>query len=374
MTMTYEQLIQEMNSQKVELTNSERAKLYMAGEEVDFLPFGFNSPDSALISMYGFTQKQFRESLDVKKELIRRKKRDFDLEGISLSMGLKGIGRAVGSKMTFPENDIESLAECVLTEYEMLDHMDIIQPEKIPFMVKTIETGHLLKEEFPEMGVRTSVAGPFTTAINIRPVELVLRDMVKHPEELERLLQYTVDCSLAWVRYVKAEFGNISCSFADPATSQDLMSVKNFRRFSKPYMKKLFDGIEEIVGKKPSIHICGKTRKIWEDLIDIGVKSFSIDNCEDLAEAKTVLGNDMLIGGNVPPTTVLRYGSIDEVIVSVRECIEKASDSPCGFNLNTGCQVALGTPRENIDAFIFAARKYGQGAKKGHLCKGLQYR
>ena len=51
--------------------------------------------------------------------------------------------------------------------------------------------------------------------------------------------------------------------------------------------------------------------------------------------------------------------------------IEKASDSPCGFQLNTGCQVAIGTPRENIDAYIYAARQYGRGAQKGHLCQGL---
>ncbi|QDW74763.1 uroporphyrinogen decarboxylase [Lachnospiraceae bacterium KGMB03038] len=370
--MTYEQLKQAMRSQKAELTNSERSKLYSAGEEVDFLPFGFNSPDSALLPLYGFSQQQFRESLEVKKELIRRKKEDFDLEGISLGMSLKGIGRAVGSKIGFPENDIEYIEECILTDYDQLERMEIIQPQNVPFMVKTIETGHRLKEVFPEMSVRTSVAGPMTTAISIRKVEDVLRDIIRHPQELKRLLQFSVDCSLAWVQYVKNEFGNISCSFADPATSQNLISWKNFQIFSKPYMKRLFDGIQEITGKKPSVHICGKTKKLWPDLIDIGVENFSIDDCEDLAEAKSVLGNDMLISGNVPPTTILRYGSIDDVIANVRECIEKASDSPCGFQLNTGCQVAIGTPRENIDAYIYAARKYGRGAQKGHLCKGLE--
>lgn len=371
--MTYEQMKKEMAGQKKELTDSERSRLYMAGEEVDFLPFGFNSPDSALVPLYGFTQKQFRESLEVKKELIRRKKEDFGMEGISLSMSLKGIGRAVGSKIRFPENDIECLEECVLTDYKMLEDMEIIQPEKIPFMIKTIETGHRLKEAFPDMSIRTSVAGPMTTAINIRKAEYVLRDMIKHPEELGKLLSFSVDCSLSWVRYAKHEFGSISCSFADPASSQNLISQRNFQRFSKPYMKELIDGIERITGKKPGIHICGKTRRIWEDLVDIGVKNLSIDDCEDLREAKETLGNHMLIGGNVPPVAVMRYGSIDDVTASVRECIEKASDSPCGFQLNTGCQVVIGTPLENIEAFIFAARKYGQGAKKGHLCKGLQY-
>ena len=31
----------------------------------------------------------------------------------------------------------------------------------------------------------------------------------------------------------------------------------------------------------------------------------------------------------------------------------------------------LGTPRENLEAYIYAARRYGRGAQKGKLCRGL---
>ena len=40
------------------------------------------------------------------------------------------------------------------------------------------------------------------------------------------------------------------------------------------------------MGSRPGAHICGKTSPIWKDLADAGLFSFSIDNCEDLAEAK----------------------------------------------------------------------------------------
>ena len=42
-----------------------------------------------------------------------------------------------------------------------------------------------------------------------------------------------------------------------------------------------------------------------------------------------------------------------------------------GYTLGTGCQVPIGTPRENFDAFIFAARKYGRGARKGMIPLGI---
>ena len=79
----------------------------------------------------------------------------------------------------------------------------------------------------------------------------------------------------------------------------------------------------------------------------------------------------MTISGNVPPVEVMLNGSIDDVIESVRQCLLKASDSPNGFILDVGCQLPISTPRENVYAYIYAAKKYGRHAKKGQLCGGL---
>lgn len=40
--------------------------------------------------------------------------------------------------------------------------------------------------------------------------------------------------------------------------------------------------------------------------------------------------------------------------------------------LSSGCQIPIGTPKENLDALVYAVRKYGRGAKIGELPKGLQ--
>ena len=31
----------------------------------------------------------------------------------------------------------------------------------------------------------------------------------------------------------------------------------------------------------------------------------------------------------------------------------------------------IGTPRQNVEAFIYAVRKYGRGERKGKLSKGI---
>lgn len=77
----------------------------------------------------------------------------------------------------------------------------------------------------------------------------------------------------------------------------------------------------------------------------------------------------MAISGNVPPVDVLKNGYIFSVIRSVKECIEKAADSQKGYLLSAGCQIPLGTPKENLLAYVYVARKYGKNAVKGEGCK-----
>lgn len=372
--MTYEELRREMEGQREEMTYSERRAEYARGNLVDHQPFSLMSADPAMAAIFGYSQKEYRESLDVQKEVIRRKEKEFGLEGIYAGMGLKGIGRAVGSRIVYPDDQIEYVSECVLENYRDLHSYDLIKPREIPFMMDRIERTHRLKEAFPHMRVRTSVAGPMTTAISIRKVEDVMRDLLRDPEELHYLLSYAVDCSLEWVKTMAEEFDGVQCTFADPASSQNLLSVRHFRLFSRPHMERLIEGIEKITGSRPGVHICGKTRRIWEDLREMGIASFSVDDCEDVGGLKQVMGTAMPISGNVPPVTVLCNGTIDEVIESVRTCLEKASDSQCGYTVDSGCQIPIGTPRKNVEAYIYAVRKYGKGARKGKKCQGLELR
>ena len=160
-------------------------------------------------------------------------------------------------------------------------------------------------------------------------------------------------------------------NFSDPVTCMDVISKKQFDEFSLPYIKKLIDGTEKIMGSRPGAHICGKTSPIWSDLADAGLFSFSIDNCEDLEVAKREVGDRMRFAGNVPPIEVMKDGSIDDVIEACKDCLRKCGDNPKGYILNTGCQLPIGTPKRNVEAFIYAARKYGRGAQLGKLPRGI---
>lgn len=370
--MDYVELKKLIKNQKNEMTTSERMKLYNNGEEVDYLPFSLLSADFAMANIFGYTTTQYNKNIDVKLKIIESMYNEFGIDNLTIGFGLRTLGAAAGSKLYFPENGIDYVEDYIIKKYDDLEKIDDINPRKNKVFLSLIETIKIIKDKFPFINITTRAAGPISTAISMRPIELVLKDTRKNPEKLHKLLDYSTRDTLKWFELFKEEIGVASTSFSDPVTCMDVISKEQFDEFSLPYIKKLVDGIEKIMGKKPGAHICGKTSKIWEDLANIGLSSFSVDNCEDLEEIKKVVGNKMLIMGNVPPVEIMRYGTIDDVINSCIKCIKKGADSPKGFVLATGCQIPIGTPKENIEAFIYAARKYGSGAKKGQLPKGIE--
>ncbi|MDO4474183.1 MAG: uroporphyrinogen decarboxylase family protein [Eubacteriales bacterium] len=369
--MTTEELYKELREQKEYMTHGERMAAYMRGEEVDYQPYALLAPDDALASVWGYTKEQVRTSFELKCEMIRRKKEEYGFEGMYVGLGLRGIGEAVGSKIVYPQNSTDYVAEHYMMDYDRLGEMEEFEVKNNQFLSDKLTEAKMLMERFPDMGISTDAAGPISTAVALRPIEYVLRDMRKNPEKLHRLLSLGVDCSLKWVKTFYEETGSTAVGFADPVTTTDVLGLKYFKEFSKPYIKKLFDGIYEITGNKPSIHICGRTRKIWDDLLEIGVDNFSLDNCESMEEAKSCLGHQMFLSGNVSPVDIMRYGSVNDVIEAVRNVLLQASDSPSGFMISTGCQIPIGTPKQNMDAYVYAVRKYGYGARKGERCKGL---
>ncbi len=182
-----------------------------------------------------------------------------------------------------------------------------------------------------------------------------MRDFVKNKEDIHKLLDFMTECNLAFVKAAYEEYGLV-CGMGDPLSCGNLISGKQFEKFVEPYLRKTVDGIYKITGKKPSLHICGKTKHIWSRLGKMNISTFSVDNCEDIGELKAVLGDKVCIVGNVDPVSVIRNGTLEDVYDTVKLCIEKAAGSPKGYVVGSGCDIPGGAPVENIKAMIEATK------------------
>ena len=114
--------------------------------------------------------------------------------------------------------------------YETYDSLGSIEPFSLirgsELVKRKLDEISKMKEIFPEMEVSTDVAGPISTAIAMRPVENVLRDVRREPEKLHQLMDYCVECSLEWVKLFCEQMESCSVGISDPVTTTDILGMK----------------------------------------------------------------------------------------------------------------------------------------------------
>ncbi|MDY6065618.1 MAG: uroporphyrinogen decarboxylase family protein [Finegoldia sp.] len=342
---------------KDEMTPKERMEAFSKGEEIDRIPI---VPDMGVtMSGYlGYKTWDYYSNSDVIADTEVALFKRFYHDSISVSTTLRGMAEAMGSEISYPDDNISQLNDPVVKTVEDIEKLKIIDPlkdGKLPILIEALEK---IRDQVGDVApIGAAMTGPFSVAASILGTETLLRWMVKEKEAVHKIMDIITVNNGEYIKEVgKRGFG---MSFADPVSSTTLIRKKQFEEFSLPYLKRNIADVQKYCGSSPGLHICGDSKKLWELLKDSGIGNFSLDNCESLAEAKEILGNDMVITGNVPPVDVMFLGNTEDVKRSVKECIDIAHDSPCGYILSTGCQIPKGTKIENIDAFMQYGREFG---------------
>lgn len=341
-----------------EMTPRERMDAFSRGEEIDRV---ICVPDMGvtMIHFLGIKASDYYHSAELMAELEIALFKRLRHDSLSISTSLRGMAEAMGSKVAFPDYNISYLLEPAVKSVDEIESLKVVNPlkdGKLPILLKALKLTRdaLIKH----VDVGAAMSGPFSVAASVVGTENLLKWMVRHPEKVHTLMSIVAESNNKYIEEV-AKLG-LSVSFADPMSSTNILNPKLFREFSLPYLKINIDKIKETTGNSPGIHICGKSKKLWEDVANAGVSNFSIDNIEDLEEAKKIMGDKVIITGNVPPVDAVYLGTREDINKSVKECIRKGHDSPKGYILSTGCQIPMNTPIEKIEMFMEAGKKYGK--------------
>lgn len=350
------------------MTPMERNIAYAKGERVDRIPVGVSFGETAA-NYFDISIKDMYFDSNLIANLEKLKIEKLGVEGASVLLMNVGIGHALGSKIAFYDDRVSSIVDPVLIDYNMLDDLILVDPEKdgtLPYLLEALD---ILNHDLTEEPVKLTIAGPITQAHGIRGESQLLKDTLKQPDNLRKLLDYTIANLLTFVSKANQVVPNLATSINDPLASPNIISPHSFEKIIYPALDKLVNGIIEITGRPPGLHICGRTKPVWKHLKMLNIASFSVDNIEDMYEVKEYFGDKMMIVGNVPPVTVISNGGKKDIFKSVKDCLTKASDSPNGYTLAAGCAIPPTAPLENIKAFKDAARYYSQGIRKGELIK-----
>ncbi|EJP6471190.1 uroporphyrinogen decarboxylase family protein [Clostridium sp. L74] len=343
---------------KEEMTPKERIVAFSKGEEIDRI---ICVPDMGvtMAPFIGVTARDYYHSAqlmaDLEIALFKRLRHD----GVSISTSLRGVAEAMGAKVGYPEYGISYLIEPAINSIDQIESLKVVDPLKDGNLPTLLEAIRLTRDALMDkVDVGAAMSGPFSVAASVVGTENLLKWMIKYPKKVHTLMDIVAESNNRYIEAV-AKLG-VSIGFADPVSSTSLISPKQFREFSLPALKKNINKIKEKTGGAPGIHICGKSKEIWEDVVNAGISNFSIDNAEDLEEAKNIMGDRVVITGNVPPVDIVYRGNKEAIFESVKECIKKGHDSKKGYILSTGCQIPMHTPIENIEMFMEAGKTYGK--------------
>ncbi len=111
------------------------------------------------------------------------------------------------------------------------------------------------------MSVTGALTCPFTNVSFLIGADRLSRLTIRNPEAVHRLCEVSLQSNLLYAQAIM----DIGClpSLTDAMSSCSVISPKQFKEFSFPYLKRLIAYIHSR-GKPVTLHICGKTAKIWK--------------------------------------------------------------------------------------------------------------
>lgn len=257
--------------------------------------------------------------------------------GIDLTFA-KGEGPVIGNPVRTagdidalhpltPEKDVPYLAEAIrVVRREIEGKVPLIGFSGAPFTLASymVEGG----------GSRNFVA---TKTLMYGNPELWHRFMEKVSEVIVTYLQFQIEAGVQAIQLFDSWVGTLS-----PA---------DYREYVFPYSQRVLQGLK---GTVPSIHFGTDTTSLLKLMKDAGGDVVGFDWRVDLAEAWTILGEDIGVQGNLDPVVLF---SSPEVIEERVERILQAAGGRPGHIFNLGHGILPTTPVEHAGVMIDAVHR-----------------
>jgi uroporphyrinogen decarboxylase len=219
--------------------------------------------------------------------------------------------------------------------------------------------GTALKTLRQEVGDRATVLGfvgaPWTLAAyaiegkSSKDYSVIKGMAFSQPEILHPFLSHLADCIATYVRY-QIDSGAQVVQLFDSWAGQ--LSPQDYETFSLPYQQQIVRQVKQTHPDTPLVLYTSGSAGILSRMPKSGVDIISLDWTVDMAEARAMLGPEVMVQGNMDPGVL--FGSQDFIRDRILDVIRKAGKS--GHIMNLGHGILPKTPEENA-AFFFETVK-----------------
>jgi uroporphyrinogen decarboxylase len=303
----------------------------------------------------GFTFSEVLENPNKYVYAQYRVLRDIGADVIWDLMGFHSESEAMGSILKIPKDGPPSVTEFAVKNLSKdVEKLRLPNPHKDGRLPELLSVVRRLKElvcdEVPVIGY---VQGPFRHAAMLRGTDRLLVEMKKIRGQCEELLKIATD-SLILYGAALVDAGADLIMIAEPFIGRDMMS-KDMAVDLAAYFTRLTQTLKK-TGAKVFLHLCGDFNDMFDTIKEMGMHGVSLDEKNDLAKAREIMGPEICLIGNVNPTETLGFGTPEKVIEESRGAIEAAGKDGA-FILASGCMIPGLAPKENLEALVQVAKE-----------------
>jgi uroporphyrinogen decarboxylase len=265
---------------------------------------------------------------------------------------------AMGAEVRFPGEDEPMCGgpEPTVRSLEEVASIPDPVPEKLGRQPLMIEAVRLVNEAIGDdvFIVACFDQSPFSLACALGGIKEVMLATHDAPEFVEALMDKCAEHAIAYGRALAGAGADMLSTGDSPAV---LLGPELYRRFALPYVRRVFSTLREDTDCKLSLHICGDSTRLLEDMAISGADVLELDYDVDLSYACAALPEDIVIWGNINAVSPLYDGTPAEVRAAAEQALAKVREAVrYRFVLSSGCTVAPDTPGENLRQLIGAVK------------------
>jgi MtaA/CmuA family methyltransferase len=268
----------------------------------------------------------------------------FDTDMVSLISDPFRETAAFGARVVYIDEGVPRCLDHIINTYEDVKNLkkpDVYKCERTFDRIKGAEYyQQLLRGSVPVSGW---IEGPLAEACDLTGVSEMFLKLMTDPDFSNLLMD---KCMITAREFAKAQIeagcdligmGDSICSQIDKDTYDQYVKQKHIE---------LIAFIHDC-GAAVKLHICGDITHLLESLRELNTDIIDIDWQVDLDLARQILGNEVVLGGNINPV-LIQDKSEDEVYTLSKALVDKYGDQK--YLHAAGCEITVLTPHQNLMA------------------------
>ncbi|NSW95718.1 MAG: uroporphyrinogen decarboxylase family protein [Bacteroidales bacterium] len=266
----------------------------------------------------------------------------FDTDMVSLISDPYRETSAFGARIQYVDEGVPRCLDKIVNSFDDVKNLpdpDVYKCERTLDRIKGAEYYQkLLKGSVPVSGW---IEGPLAEACDLAGVDEMLIRLMTDPDLSNTLMD---KCMVTAKKFAKAQIdaGCDLIGIGDAICSQ--IDRDTYDLYIRDRHKELISYIHEC-GAQVKLHICGNITHLLESLSEVNTDIIDLDWQVDIDLARTILGNNVVIGGNINPV-LIQDKTAEEVYNMSEELVNRYWNQK--YLLAGGCEITVLTPHDNL--------------------------